>query len=133
MGAIVGAFDFDRRDLFSFREQKIDLHMIFAVFAVAAGIEIELVTVSPEHLRHDVFHEHPLVDIEFIKEDRFIQFAARRKAVQKRLRHEKPGVGKIAFLRRLILAQREPCARIGRVETGVDEIRFHGGVWRRPA
>ena len=73
MGTVVSGFDFYRRYFFPFGNQKIDLHMVFPVPTVGTGIEIQARPAVAEHLCDNVFHQHPLIDIQLIKKDRTIK------------------------------------------------------------
>lgn len=72
MRAVIAGLHFDRRYLSFFDNQEIDLHVVFTTDIIIPRVEVEFVTVAAEHLRHNIFHDHALVNIKLIKEYGFI-------------------------------------------------------------
>ena len=72
--------------------------MIFAIYAVAAGIKVEFVPVAAQHLRHDIFHDHTFIDIKPVKENRLVQFIVGESSVHKSMRDKQAGICHVTFL-----------------------------------
>lgn len=98
MLTVICGFYFHGGDLFIFRDQKIDLHMVFPVRGIAARIIVELMSAASQHLRYDILHKHAFVDIELIEQYRPIKLVFRKGSVHKSVRDKQAGIGHIAFL-----------------------------------
>ena len=95
--------------------------MVLSVFAIRAGVEIKLMPIRSEHLSYGVFHYHSFVNIKFIKENGAVQLVFRKGTIHKRMSYKKTCICHIAFLRRVIGAERKSDVRIGCVEAVVDD------------
>lgn len=119
MGTVVSGFNFYGSNLLSFRDQEIDLHMVFAILTITTGIEIQAWPTMAKHLRNNVFHQHSLVDIQPVKEDCAIKFVIRVFLILESVSHKQPCVCHITLLRGIVSAQSKPDMRVCCIETGI--------------
>ena len=131
MGTVVAGFDFYGGNLLSFRDQEINLQVVFPFLAIGTGIEIQSWPLVAKHLRDNVLHQHSLVDIQLIKEDCTIQFVVSVFLILEGVGHEQSCVCHIALLRGVVGAQRKSDMRVCCIETGIDNHCFmqpHKGI-----
>lgn len=98
--------------------------MVRRIIPVAARVEEQPVPVGPEKLCDDVLREHALVDLDAFQKDIPVQVASGLLRVGQGERGEKPGVGGVAFDRRMVLADAQTHARIGGIEAVVGNERI---------
>ena len=124
MAAVAAGLHFDGGYFFALGNQEIDLHMVFPMLLIAAGVEVELVSAASEHLRHHVFQNHTLIYVQLVKKDGFIQLVVRIALVHECLCHQQPRVRHIAFLRGVVGTEGKPYIGVGGVEAGINYHRF---------
>ena len=56
VAAVVAGLYFDGGYFFALGNQEIDLHVVFPMLLIAAGVEVELMPTAPEHLCHHVLY-----------------------------------------------------------------------------
>ena len=120
MGAVIPGLHLDGGDLLPLCDKKVDLHMIFSMQIVAAGVEVKPVPIAPEHMGHDVFHDHALVDVQPVKKDRPVQLVVGEGGIHKGQGHQQTGIRHVALLGGVVRAEGQPHAGVGGVEAGVD-------------
>ena len=101
--------------LFVFRDEEVNLHVIFPVVGIAVGIKIERPALTPQHLGDDIFHNHTLVYAQLIEEYCAVQLVFGIRHIHKRERNQKPRVAHITFERTLLRTQRKPYLGVGAV------------------
>ena len=70
---------FDGSDIVSggepaFSGEEVYLHAVAGVVAAGVAVEIELVVVCGEHLRHDILHNHALIHFQLVEKQFLIEF-----------------------------------------------------------
>ena len=57
----------------AFRDQKVYLHPVILALSRRVGVEKQLAAIGNEHLRHDIFHQHPGIDFQLVFENLLVK------------------------------------------------------------
>ena len=93
--------------------------MVCPVLHIVSGIKIKLMPPATEHLGNNVFHNHALVNIQFIKKHRLIKLVIGKCLIHKGECNQQTGICHIAFLCGVVRAERQLDVGIGSIKAGV--------------
>ena len=111
----------------TFRQQEIYFHSVIGIHAIRIAMKEKISPRTPEHLRNDVLHEHPLVELDFPRQNLPHCSVRTKCTVAEGEAHKQPSVCHVAFHRSVVGVHGKSNIGISHIPGKVDGH----GCWKR--